>query len=132
VVDGSLHTELVHSTISTPGAARCTLVAEYKANEFPMLKVSRVLILTGSSPLQVFSPYGSQYTLPIPASATPKATITARTVNYTEASMGGIMDLAKATTNFALRFTGTCIPCPPERLYMCLVPTGHDPMITTP
>ncbi len=83
----------------------------------------------------MFSSYGSQYTLPIPASAAPKATTTARTVNYTEASMGGIMDLAKATTNFALRFTGTCIRYPPERLSIRLVLAGpggrHGVMITT-
>ncbi len=63
----------------------------------------------------MFSPYGSRYTLPIPAGATPKATTTARNVNYTEASMGGIMDLAEATTNFALRFTGMCIQYLPNR-----------------
>ncbi len=55
---------------------------------------------------QVFSPYGSRYTLPIPASARPKATTTALNVNFTEATMGGIFDLANSTTNFALRFTG--------------------------
>ena len=27
-------------------------------------------------------------------------------MNYTDASTGGVMTLAKATTNFALRFTG--------------------------
>ena len=74
---------------------------------------------------QVFSPYGSRYVLPIPASATPKATTTALNVNFTEATMGGIMDLANSTTNFALRFTGTHIPAlAVGTLSACLVAVG--------
>ena len=57
--------------------------------------------------LQVFKPYNSPYTLPIPASAKSSATTTAPNVNYTDASSGGVMALAGGTmTNFALRFTG--------------------------
>ena len=68
--------------------------------------------------LQVFKPYTSPYTLPIPASARPAAVTTAPLVNYTQASNGGVMALADATTNFALRFTGdgtlrSCLGLPP-------------------
>ena len=55
---------------------------------------------------QVFKPYNSPYTLPIPASAKPAAVTTAPLVNYTQAGSGGVMTLANATTNFALRLTG--------------------------
>ncbi len=55
---------------------------------------------------QVLKPYNSPYTLPIPASARPSATTTAPSLNYPQASSGGVMALANATTNFALRFTG--------------------------
>jgi len=54
----------------------------------------------------VFSPYNSPYTLPIPASARPSAVTVAPSVNYPQAGSGGVMALANATTNFALRFTG--------------------------
>ena len=60
--------------------------------------------------LQVFKPYTSPYTLPIPASVRPSATTTAPSVNYTQASSGGVMALANATTDFALRFTGEFLP----------------------
>ena len=55
---------------------------------------------------QVFKPYNSPYTLPIPASARPSAVTTAPNLNYTDAGSGGVMALANAATNFALRFTG--------------------------
>ncbi len=55
---------------------------------------------------QVFKPYNSPYTLPIPASAKPAAMTTAPLVNYTQAGSGGVTDLAGATANFALRFSG--------------------------
>ena len=58
----------------------------------------------------MFKPYNSPYKLPIPASAKPSATTTAPSVNYPQASSGGVMALAKATTNFALRFTGDTTP----------------------
>ena len=60
--------------------------------------------------LQVFKPYNSPYALPIPTSAQPSATATAPNLNYTQASSGGVMALAGATTNFALRFTGEIFP----------------------
>ncbi len=55
---------------------------------------------------QVFKPYNSPYTLPIPASSKPSAMTTAPLVNYTASSTGGVMALAGTTTNFALRFSG--------------------------
>ncbi len=56
--------------------------------------------------LQVLKPYNSPYTLPIPASARPAAVTTALLVNYTQAGSGGVMALADATSDFALRFMG--------------------------
>ena len=55
---------------------------------------------------QTFVPYGSPYTLPIPKNATPSAVKTVPGVNYPDVSSGGLMTLANATTNFALRFVG--------------------------
>ena len=58
------------------------------------------------SSAQTFVPYGSPYTLPIPTNATPRAVTTAPSVNYPDVSSGGLMTLANATSNFALRFVG--------------------------
>jgi len=55
---------------------------------------------------QTFVPYGSPYTLPIPLDARPSAVTTVSSVNYTDVSSGGLMTLANATTDFALRFVG--------------------------
>ena len=56
--------------------------------------------------VQTFVPYNSPYTLPIPANARPTAVTTAPGINYPDVSSGGLMTLANATTNFALRFVG--------------------------
>ena len=58
--------------------------------------------------MQTFVPYGSPYTQPIPRDAKPTAVTTAPSVNYPQASSGGVMDLANATADFALRFVGEC------------------------
>ena len=55
---------------------------------------------------QVFAPYGRPYTLPIPSNAKPRAVSTAPNVNYPQSSSGGVMSLADATTDFALRLSG--------------------------
>jgi len=52
---------------------------------------------------QTFVPYGSPYMLPIPQDARPSAVTTATSVNYPDVSSGGLMTLANATTDFALR-----------------------------
>ena len=44
--------------------------------------------------------------LPIPASAPPSSVTTAPNVSYADSNSSGVMVLAKATTNFALRFSG--------------------------
>jgi len=54
----------------------------------------------------VFKPYNSPYATPIPANATPTAVTAAPNVNYPDVSSGGVMALANATNNFALRFVG--------------------------
>jgi len=56
--------------------------------------------------VQTFVPYGSPYTLPIPVNATPSAVTTAPGVNFPDVSSGGLMTLANATSDFALRFVG--------------------------
>lgn len=62
---------------------------------------------------QVFNPYRSPYTLPIPAIAEPNAVTTAPNLDYPQANDGGLMALADAETNFALRFSGESLepPC---------------------
>ena len=52
------------------------------------------------------APYGSPNKLPIPGNATPTASTTTPGVNFPDVSSGGLMALANATTNFALRFVG--------------------------
>ena len=59
-----------------------------------------------STCLQVYNPYNTPYTLPIPATATPSAVTTVPNISYPDVLSGGLMTLAGATTNFALRFTG--------------------------
>ena len=51
-------------------------------------------------------PYGSPNKLPLLGNLMPTATATTPDVNFPDVSSGGIMDLANATTNFALRFVG--------------------------
>ena len=55
---------------------------------------------------QVYNPYGRPYTLPIPADAKPSAVTTAPDLNYPQASDGGLLALAGAGSEFALRFSG--------------------------
>ena len=57
-------------------------------------------------PVQVFRPYGSPYTLPIPTALQPTAVTTAPNISYPDVASGGLMALANATTNFGLRFSG--------------------------
>ena len=56
--------------------------------------------------MQVFKPYGSPYTLPIPTALHPIAVTTAPSINYPDVASGGLMALANASTNFGLRFSG--------------------------
>ncbi len=51
-------------------------------------------------------PYGSPNKLPLLVNLTPTATATTPDVNFPDFSSGGLMALANATTNFALRFVG--------------------------
>ena len=59
-----------------------------------------------NSGLQVYSPYGSPYALPIPARQQSCAITTAPNVSYAASKSSGVMALANATTDFGLRFTG--------------------------
>jgi len=61
--------------------------------------------------MQTFVPYGSPYTMPIPQDARPSAVTSASSVNYPDVSSGGVMALANATTDFALRFVGESSRC---------------------
>ncbi len=51
-------------------------------------------------------PYGSPNKLPLLGNLRPTATTTTPDVNFPDVSSGGLMALANATTNFALRFVG--------------------------
>ena len=55
--------------------------------------------------MQTFVPYSRPYALPLPLVA-PTAVTSAPDVNYPDVSGGGLMALANATSNFALRFSG--------------------------
>ena len=55
--------------------------------------------------MQTFVPYSRPYALPLPLVA-PTAVTSAPDVNYPDVSGGGLMALANATNNFALRFVG--------------------------
>jgi len=55
---------------------------------------------------QVFNPYGRPYALPIPTIAQPSAVTAAPDLNFPEVSDGGLLALADAESNFALRFSG--------------------------
>lgn len=65
---------------------------------------------------QVYVPYGSPYTLPVPTTLQPSAVTAAPNVSYPDAA-GGLMALSGASTNFALRFSG-------ERAARSVVPDG--------
>ena len=54
----------------------------------------------------MFKPYNSPYATPLPTNARPTAVTAAPNVNYPDVSSGGVMALANATSNFALRFVG--------------------------
>jgi len=56
--------------------------------------------------MQVYSPYGRPYTLPIPTTLKPSAVRTAPNVSYPDAISGGLFALANASTDFGLRFSG--------------------------
>ena len=91
--------------------------------------------------MQTFVPYGSPYTLPIPANATPSAVTTAPGVNYPDVSGGGLTTLANATSDFALRFVGenpvmvadasrlarACRTVQPEAAVLCTCELFRDP-----
>jgi len=51
-------------------------------------------------------PYGSPDKLPLLETLRPTASTTTPDLNYPDVSSGGLMALANATTNFALRFVG--------------------------
>ncbi len=51
-------------------------------------------------------PSGSPDKLPLLETLRPTASTTTPDVNFSDVSSGGLMDLANATTNFALRFVG--------------------------
>jgi len=55
--------------------------------------------------VQTFVPYGRPYALPLPLVA-PTAVTASPDVNFPDVSAGGLMTLANATSNFALRFSG--------------------------
>ena len=104
VMDSNQHRQLVILSISTPRVARRLHFETLLGDRGSHADLARRMP-------QVFKPYNSPYTLPIPASAKPSAMTTAPNLNYTAASSGGVMALAGGTmTNFALRFTGKHIP----------------------
>ena len=55
--------------------------------------------------VQTFVPYCRPYALPLPLVA-PTGVTSAPDVNFPDVSAGGLMTLANATSNFALRFSG--------------------------
>jgi len=55
---------------------------------------------------QVFNPYGRPYALPVPMTVQPSAVTVAPDLNFPEVSDGGLLALADAESNFALRFSG--------------------------
>ena len=65
----------------------------------------------------MFAPYKPPYTLPIPAGKQPSSVTTAPSVNYPDASSGGLIDLAGVAANFSLRFSGEQGPSDASQLH---------------